>query len=766
MDAAGNETSGTISDSIFYKSVPVSGNSTINGTEDTIIHFSASDFVYSSQLVKIRLESLPAHGKLNLGGNAASLNQEILAEDLDELTYTPDINWNGTDSLDWKGSDGDDYSEGSAEISINIAAVNDPPAANAGSLTANAGKAGSGILPAYDADGDSLLYSIVSQGSKGTAEITDAAAGTYSYTPKDGIFGSDSFTYRVYDGSDYSNTATVSVVIIPSGTADLASLMVVPGTLEPGFEANTMDYEVSLGNSQSSISVTACVYDLTVSDVSINGVSVTGDVYGKYTRTISLNIGANIIPVTVTAQDGTTAKTYTITAKRKQQENSNNTPSNNGIPANNGAATESDPTLPSAQPQSTEVIVNGEVQNAGTTTTSTVGGKTVTTVSVDGSKIKAALDAKGNNSTVVISINGTADIAVGALNGQTIKDMEEKGATLVIKTDTASYTLPASEINIGSISAQTGTQAALKDITVSVTIAAPPADIVKVVADTANKNGYQLVVAPVEFKVTCTSGDKAVEISKFNGYVERTVAIPDGIDPSKITTGIVLNADGTFLHVPTQIIVIDGKYYARINSLTSSIYSVIYSPREFKDVDSHWAKEAINDMASRLVINGADEESFIPDRDITRAEFAAILVRALGLRPGTGASGFDDVKSGDWYSGYVKTAVEYKLISGYGEGKFGPMDKITREQAMTIIARAMKMTGLESGLAAGEADQLLASFKDGDSSAVYARSSIAECIKAGIVSGRSSTEVAPKGSITRAEVAVMVRRLLLNSKLI
>jgi hypothetical protein len=55
------------------------------------------------------------------------------------------------------------------------------------------------------------------------------------------------------------------------------------------------------------------------------------------------------------------------------------------------------------------------------------------------------------------------------------------------------------------------------------------------------------VVKPVEFEITCTSGIKTVEVSKFNGYVELTGAIPDGVDPSKITTGIVLNADGTFV---------------------------------------------------------------------------------------------------------------------------------------------------------------------------------------------------------------------------
>ena len=174
--------------------------------------------------------------------------------------------------------------------------------------------------------------------------------------------------------------------------------------------------------------------------------------------------------------------------------------------------------------------------------------------------------------------------------------MENKDAVLEIKTGTVSYTLPASQINIDNVSSQLGSQVALKDIKVSVSIAEPPANTVKIVEDTANKNSYQLVVKPVEFTITCTSGNKTVDVSRFNGYVERTVAIPDGIDPSKITTGIVLNSDGTFSHVPTSIVVINGKYYAKINSLTNSTYSVIYNPVEFADVANHWAKTAINDM--------------------------------------------------------------------------------------------------------------------------------------------------------------------------
>ncbi|WP_379135177.1 S-layer homology domain-containing protein, partial [Paenibacillus sp. sgz500958] len=109
---------------------------------------------------------------------------------------------------------------------------------------------------------------------------------------------------------------------------------------------------------------------------------------------------------------------------------------------------------------------------------------------------------------------------------------------------------------------------------------------------------------------------------------------------------------------------------------------------------------------------------------------------------------------------------EYGIISGYGNGTFGPMDKITREQAMTIINKAMTITGLHVEVKANEAEALLAAFGDAQQSSTWSKESMAACIKAGIVSGMSDFKLAPKDRITRAEVAVIVRRLLQKSNLI
>jgi hypothetical protein len=271
----------------------------------------------------------------------------------------------------------------------------------------------------------------------------------------------------------------------------------------------------------------------------------------------------------------------------------------------------------------------------------------------------------------------------------------------------------------------------------------------------------------VELTITCTGEDKTVGVSRFNSYVERLIKIPEGIDPAKITTGIVLNADGTFSHVPTVVTVVNGKYYARISSLTNSIYTIIWNSATFKDTDTHWAKGDIDDMGSRLIISGVGEGDFKPDRAITRAEFAAMVMRALGLmRSGAGKDVFRDVKKGDWYYDAISLAFKNGIISGDGNGMYWPNDKITREQAFAMIARAMKLTGLKPEFAEGEAQKLLAQFEDDGQAADWSKDAIASCIQAGVLTGRDGKLIAPTDNITRAETASIIRRLLMKSKLI
>ncbi|WJH32740.1 hypothetical protein N6H14_20965 [Paenibacillus sp. CC-CFT747] len=95
----------------------------------------------------------------------------------------------------------------------------------------------------------------------------------------------------------------------------------------------------------------------------------------------------------------------------------------------------------------------------------------------------------------------------------------------------------------------------------------------------------------------------------FDAYVERTIVIPSGVDPSQITTGVVILPDGRAGHVPTKVTKANGKVMAVLNSLTNSTYSVISNKKTFEDISTHWAKASVENLAARLVISGSSERS-------------------------------------------------------------------------------------------------------------------------------------------------------------
>lgn len=683
------------------------------------------------------------------GDNASFTIEGVTATDyVLKLAVSPNYEVKSSYSIRVRSTDlaGAAYNE---DFTVTITDLNEAPAITTGA-TASFAENGTGTV--YDADAtdpESNMIAFSISGTDATLFDIDSVTGvlTFKTAPN----------YEAPTDSGANNVYNLTITATDNGTGSLTGTKTLAVTVTNVNEAPVISTNAALSVTEGS----TAAFTAAAADPEGNSItwSITGGAdAGKFniapgTGVVTFAVAPSFSTPTdsdakndyvlqITASDGTLSEVKTVTITVTQQV-SGGTTTNTAV-----------------------VIVNGQTQDAGTSATSTnSGGQTVTTVTVDDAKLNNILESSGTAPTVILPSTGSA-VTVGELNGQTVKNMENKEATLEIKTETVTYTLPASQINIDAVSSQLGAQVALKDIKVSVKIAEPTADTVKIVEDTANKGIYQLVVKPVEFEISCTYGDKTVAVSRFNGYVERTVAIPDGVDPSKITTGIVLNADGTFSHVPTMIIKIDGKYYAKINSLTNSIYSVIYNPVSFTDVASHWAKDAINDMGSRMVVTGMGNGIYDPDRSITRAEFAAIVVRAMGLQQGTTESAFGDVALSDWFNGYVDKATEYGLITGYSATSYGPNDTITREQAMAILARAMKLTGLSVSVTDSETKTLLAGYKDGAAVSDYAKTSAALCIKTGIVTGSSATTLSPNDKVTRAEVAVMVQRLLQKSGLI
>jgi hypothetical protein len=166
------------------------------------------------------------------------------------VVYTPNPNANGSDSFTFRVSDGNADSN-VATVTVTIAPVNDMPVASEGTGTVSAGQSSIGSLAAADVDGDTLTYSVVQNGAKGTATVTDATAGTYTYSAAPGSSGTDTFTFKANDGSADSNIATVTVTIIPDAScaADVtASIGVSAGAPRLDRKSGALTQKITLRN--------------------------------------------------------------------------------------------------------------------------------------------------------------------------------------------------------------------------------------------------------------------------------------------------------------------------------------------------------------------------------------------------------------------------------------------------------------------------------------------------------------------------------------
>ena len=164
------------------------------------------------------------------------------------------------------------------------------------------------------------------------------------------------------------------------------------------------------------------------------------------------------------------------------------------------------------------------------------------------------------------------------------------------------------------------------------------------------------------------------------------------------------------------------------------------------------------------ILNGTSQTTFEPNRSITRAEFAAIVTRALGLAA-KDTKAFTDVPSSKWYAGYIGTANSSGIVNGVGSGKFNPDGTITRQEAAAMVARAAKLCGLDTAMDAAATKDMLAQFGDYRSVASWAKEPMAFCYSVNILD-QSDLNIEPTKAILRCEIAQMLYNMLTAAELI
>lgn len=371
----------------------------------------------------------------------------------------------------------------------------------------------------------------------------------------------------------------------------------------------------------------------------------------------------------------------------------------------------------------------------------TIDGRTTATVSANDLQqalAQAPTSADGKKQVVIGIPAQTGSSSYGVqLPVQSLKDA--KTSVLTIQTEFGTVTLPGDMLS--------GSDLGSSD---SVTIVVSKHSAEGLSDEVRGAVGNRPVI-----DLALMAGDKTISWSNRNAPVTVSVPYTPTAEELKHPDHILVwYVDGSGKATPVP----NARYDAasgtvRFQTTHFSVYAVTYVAKSFDDLQSvPWAKDAIEAMASRGIINGTTATTFDPSAAIKRADFIALLVRALELK-GTDdeTAMFSDVQPTDYYYEEVRIAKQLDIAKGGGDNTFAPNGSITRQDMMALTALALKAAGktLPSGAS-------LDGFTDAAAVADYAKDSAAALVAAGIIQG-SGGKLDPKAHLTRAQAAVVLQ---------
>lgn len=349
--------------------------------------------------------------------------------------------------------------------------------------------------------------------------------------------------------------------------------------------------------------------------------------------------------------------------------------------------------------------------------------------------LKEAIDVAQTGATIVLQKDCTEKVTVAGKsltinrNGKTFNEANVKvgsNCTKEVKNDTivVTYTKPSSGSSGGSSSGKT---------------------TYKVTTSAVNNGGVNASPSNAEKGATIT-----ITLSPDKGYKLDKLTVTDG---SGKTVSTVKKSDTVYTFTMPASAVKVGVSYVKATETPSET--------KFNDVSANdWFASAVDYVTGKGMMNGTADNTFSPKANTTRGMVVTVLYR-LENQPSTSAASFTDVASGAYYANAVAWANANGIVSGYGSGKFGPNDKVTREQLAAILYRYAQYKKYD--VSVGEDTNIL-SYDDAQSISSYAIPAIQWACGAGVVTGKSGSKLDPKGNATRAEVAAMLMRFCENVK--
>lgn len=322
------------------------------------------------------------------------------------------------------------------------------------------------------------------------------------------------------------------------------------------------------------------------------------------------------------------------------------------------------------------------------------------------------------NTTKSVKVTNKTDGKITVKFNGTNKDVAKDA------TETFSYTKPSSSSSGGSSSGKT---------------------TYKVTTSAVNNGGVNASPSSAEKGATIT-----ITLSPDKGYKLDKLTVTDG---SGKTVSTVKKSDTVYTFTMPASAVKVGVSYVKATETPSET--------KFNDVSANdWFASAVDYVTGKGMMNGTADNTFSPKANTTRGMVVTVLYR-LENQPSTSVASFTDVASGAYYANAVAWANANGIVSGYGSGKFGPNDKVTREQLAAILYRYAQYKKYD--VSVGEDTNIL-SYDDAQSISSYAIPAIQWACGAGVVTGKSGSKLDPKGNATRAEVAAMLMRFCENVK--
>ncbi|MCM3759949.1 S-layer homology domain-containing protein [Alkalihalobacillus oceani] len=709
----------------------------------------------------------PVVNKTALQNRADEINNEIADDSLLEEDYSP-VTWQALqDALDEAQKVLNDPDATQQEVNDALKALNDAygalekvpsPVVNKTALQNRADEINNEIAD------DSLLeedYSPVTW--QALQDALDEAQKV--------LDDPDATQQEVNDALEALDNARGALKKVTEPGLTLGSLIPSVGTLSPAFDPEKDSYSLNVANTVSQLKLTPTVEVQNAKiEIRVNNGGWQEVSSGQPSENLSLNVGTNTIIVKVTDENGT-SREYTVTVTRAPGNSGGNGgggSGGSGGSGGNGGGQSPTPPAPDNGSGSEDIIstVDGMEDPFASAKKNELEDSTEITVNIDQDKLSDLLDEE-DGQKLAIHIREEGNVNVQGLTLEDLKKLADTNSSLEIEDLLAVYPVPVDQLNVDDI-AQQFNDVPLGDIDVHIQIKRSAEELAQLASETATGNGQELLVHPVEIELSFSHDGQTNKAGQLDGYAAKLIALPEGIDPNRITTGVIVNPDGSLFHVPTVVTEINNRYFAEIHDLRNSgIYSVIWNPKDFNDIKTHWVNTSANDMGARLVIEGTGNNNFTPNRNITRSEFAVIAVKGLGLmRQDVEQNVFDDVPSSAWYHDAVTIANDFGIVLGHDNGAFHGHSNITREQGMTMIARSLTLIRPEAAMNEGQINQVLATYDDANQVAPWAREAVALLISEGIIEGKSDQFLKPKDTMTRAEAAAMVQRLLKTTELI